>query len=1683
MFDSLRLAKTIGPQRGIFRCWLAICIALLAPQFVFAQLYPITASIGPTQSALTPYIHEWVHPGSMLGPFQVTLIFNDLNNAPINASVRISIEGGGASIRSNPNTPTIVNLMPGALLTLDQQTLANLLAPARLSNAQQRGLGNALPEGIYTICIEAYDLARRVPISNLACNVFRLQHFDVPEWRMLQPIRELPSDAFTIGRTAIDLSSALTFSWTARHPPLMMAEYALQIYAMPKDHNLSYEQVLRSELPHFSTTTFATQYVYTAMDPPLDTNRTYLAQLSVRDPMGQYNFVNNGVGPIATFQIMAGSDDDDSEPVPDPCLDPANRPQLSLDTFTADSAYLSWRLTPSVLVDSLDLDVQAGSEWMLGTSLSIQELSFALATPGEGDHRFRLGMYCVLSDTFVYSNTVSTAPFPEMAPDGCDTTLDIQVENRTPLGVPLQIGDSVIVGDFLMVIDIMHGSGIGEGYVVTPLFNMFRPRLAVEFSELQVNEEYRMLDGVVNTVYDDADGSMLHFGDLSAIFASQNRFDDLIYDKHTIPGKIIGIDISPDGNTILTIVDELGNVSTTAYPINTSAAPDYAEILEREGYLLQGDAFVKSRYPTPTSWTDSSGTEFGRVGDAVYHASDRLDQELTTKMGELGTVTFSAHEDAHGGFDAPFGAENPGDYPTIGGNYPMSWKALRVGTSEPVYADVDGSQADTIFFETVSGFALNYSEASKISLEVPCRGEGSQEAVYAIGQRISGKDTVRGNLGGLKVAGYPLRLMTLNVIPLNGSQLPVDADKLVRDLNHIYNPAIVSWQVKILDTIQIDDLSVPLVAGKGATNQYNAELRRIGLVLKDQGLLAKGTKKSPILTIVVVPELAGEYDGYMPMRRNLGFVGANKVYAPDADGVHGFSRVVAHELGHGAFGLQHSWELYPNLVERTSDNLMDYGSGIHLTKPQWDQIHNPLPVLGFLETTEGAGGQGIVATAFEYGSYVDFKYEGDAQSFTSLSPTGRLIALPATAIASYFPSVGGDWPQGCLGGFYYQEQQFLGWWNRSNRTFLGYAQKNQELKMGELFSDFGAPHGQEVYVGLVENCAETVWSSMATTTTDELILSVLDFDKTNLIDEEIVLSKDCLGENCEGLETRYPDHPYWQGQDPLSRAIQANPCLFATLKKHKWIDYPESEWIKELKNMVALTVGVPLAMPLAAATAETLLYEAIKRKSVDVMVGFTIDATLQAAIAYHFPVDDKDISWPEAVQQINWLSSGASGLEALIELKNKWLQIFGTATISCINDGFILRDDHTFSTQDCAKGFLSAVLIDLSLKGGTYLKSKLTSISPSVFYQRLQNILGGVDPNVHAAGIPINRSTIYKICKGLYPDGVPAEILSKHLDIDEDVAERLTTAVKNDADYGDWIADGSFDRIFETGNFDKTTRQQFLLDGINNKPFVEEVVGDERLVKVWARAIDFPNVRKDIAFLNSFSKIINDATFTGPPIYIEKRFKEWIQKSHLKCRTCVNGSEPFIDDVLNNLYDFKPFLSKSGAIEVVNDIGKSTRGAEGANWVMMFTRNRQISPNAFEEIITDGRKFTADIVEDLSNGLRKYFECKSWDLSMKTLFTSGNTNFGSQFTNYLHNPNIQSLNQFGYYFNPSKWTPNALDLNAALKASSGLLKSDITTWAKYRNLFGPEVDNIVRGDKDGLVQVITNNYSKIINPL
>jgi hypothetical protein len=75
--------------------------------------------------------------------------------------------------------------------------------------------------------------------------------------------------------------------------------------------------------------------------------------------------------------------------------------------------------------------------------------------------------------------------------------------------------------------------------------------------------------------------------------------------------------------------------------------------------------------------------------------------------------------------------------------------------------------------------------------------------------------------------------------------------------------------------------------------------------------------------------------GYMPFQMQYGFVEYH-----DGQTLQQLARTIAHELGHGAFTLRHTFPPSEYNIDDRYGNLMGYNDRAHLAKFQWDDIHS-----------------------------------------------------------------------------------------------------------------------------------------------------------------------------------------------------------------------------------------------------------------------------------------------------------------------------------------------------------------------------------------------------------------------------------------------------------------------------------------------------------------------------------------------------------------------------------------------------------------------------------------------------------------------------------------------------------------------------------------------------------------------
>jgi hypothetical protein len=196
--------------------------------------------------------------------------------------------------------------------------------------------------------------------------------------------------------------------------------------------------------------------------------------------------------------------------------------------------------------------------------------------------------------------------------------------------------------------------------------------------------------------------------------------------------------------------------------------------------------------------------------------------------------------------------------------------------------------------------------------------------------------------GVLKTISYNELVENVVVIPVNGANVS-KLSNLQTELNKIYGQAVTRWNVTMHQGVDYDFGDTFDNDGNDISN-YTAHMRRVKRRFGRENSI---DNKTYYLFVVPGPTEKPSNQAFMPRKKQSGFLFAenmNNLSAQD------WVTVLAHELAHGAFRLEH----HANASGQT-DNLMDYNRGRFLHKDQWDKIHNPADMVAlFQDDAEGA---------------------------------------------------------------------------------------------------------------------------------------------------------------------------------------------------------------------------------------------------------------------------------------------------------------------------------------------------------------------------------------------------------------------------------------------------------------------------------------------------------------------------------------------------------------------------------------------------------------------------------------------------------------------------------------------------------------------------------------------------------
>lgn len=185
------------------------------------------------------------------------------------------------------------------------------------------------------------------------------------------------------------------------------------------------------------------------------------------------------------------------------------------------------------------------------------------------------------------------------------------------------------------------------------------------------------------------------------------------------------------------------------------------------------------------------------------------------------------------------------------------------------------------------------------------------------------------------------------------------AAELARGLNDIYNQAAVKWDATVADaTLPMPEgVGESIKVDKSLLSAYSAGMRRIRSAFTGTSTYQRlGDDDIYYIFLTTLPmqgevtteipsggseDYSSPFDGYMPYGKPFGFVRSAGLEPKK------LAWVVAHELGHGAFQLQHVWlpdsrNMGGTWYKENTPNLMSYTQTPELFRWQWQDIHNPV---------------------------------------------------------------------------------------------------------------------------------------------------------------------------------------------------------------------------------------------------------------------------------------------------------------------------------------------------------------------------------------------------------------------------------------------------------------------------------------------------------------------------------------------------------------------------------------------------------------------------------------------------------------------------------------------------------------------------------------------------------------------
>lgn len=990
---------------------------------MIGQQYPVQLLIN-IQAPAPVNLYNYADDTSLNSPITVQIFLNDLTISNRQIKLKTYFEGGSIQFQSKDFVLGAENLFidGGIPLMLRNTELAPYYKYENIQGIGSATYGQSIPEGSYDFCFEVFDYLTGSKLSAKKCaKVFIFKNEP--------PLLNLPFNGTNIEPKDFE---NIVFQWTPRHLNVSNVEYELSIVEI-WDNNVSPQTAFLSQIPIYQETTRATSLLYGADKPQLLPDKRYAWRVQAKALQGLEEiglFKNEGYSEVFWFSRTS------------PCQAPEG---ISAEPKGLTKINVYWNEDPIEYSDYIIAYREANKPdayWFTKKTNSAWATIWNLK-PGT-TYEYKVKGKC----TYQYSEysevqyVTTDIVTNEDANYQCGIVPDeIAITNREP-HPGLIAGSQITAGDFKVVITEITsqspGAVSGKGYVSIPYLNFVK--FAVDFNSILVNTDNQLAQGEIVTVYD------AKFGEGASMTVDVNVNISEGINGDAGDTKVEEVDFVIDSVTI----NADGAIIVTG--INADGEPDSA--------IIPGDKDVKIISSNGDVWsvgedgtvTTTKGAEGGAV---IAESTNGIDADGQVTQITAKGVLVKFEKSGYYSYDALPQNTSPelaAEYKSIdapGEKYEIPYKALSDNNGEDfIYADVQITDnaivKDSIVFKTKEGAKVDILSwnGNKAKLKLARKFHYADEDIYATIKNKEGKYDIAGALITTHLASEELETINVVLVPV-GAKI---TDGLIAKTKEIYAKAGVRLNIEIkeeVDLAEISDWDLDKnnrleVGDSSILSHYTNEEKAFNTYVKNQTYYNKKTYYVFITNVSVSKDI----DGFMPLKRQFGFVFTAKANTIDKQ-----TKTLAHELGHGIFGLEHTWDEY-KLSKGATDFLMDNGSGTVLNHLDWKKMHAPGMQLYWFQGDE----DGESATVTNIEGLKDLKNQDG--TYTFISRAGKPITLPSDITSVTFST--GDsstcdsdiknpfriLPFGTLSSFTLSETNYVARWSCAANKFSGYAITN-----------------------------------------------------------------------------------------------------------------------------------------------------------------------------------------------------------------------------------------------------------------------------------------------------------------------------------------------------------------------------------------------------------------------------------------------------------------------------------------------------------------------------------------------------------------------------------------------------------------------------------------------------------------